>query len=353
MASSGVDQEPVRQFERRKVDHIRLSLAEKNEAKGANGFDRIQLLHEALPELDFSEVSLQIKSLKEKCPTPFLVSSMTAGHVDSLDLNLRLARACEERGWRMGVGSQRRELGDKSAVLEWKALRKKAPKVRLLGNIGLSQIIHLKTSDVEALVDSIEACAMIVHLNALQECLQPEGTPHFKGGLKAIEKICRQLSVPVVIKETGCGFSAKTLKRLNDAGVAAVDVSGFGGTHWGRIEGDRNEKDSIRSRAANTLKDWGISTLESLLNAQEVKPRYEVWASGGIRSGLEAAKSLALGARVVGLAKPVLEAALESEDALAQLMEQLEFELKTVLFCTGSRTIEEWTDKKVWRWIKN
>lgn len=350
--TGGMDLEPVKQFERRKADHIRLSLSPKNEARGENGFDRIQLIHEALPELNFEEVSLAVKSLNVKLPTPLLVSSMTAGHIESLDLNQRLALACERRGWRMGVGSQRRELGDKSAAKEWQTLRKKAPKVKLLGNLGLAQIIQTKLSDVEALVDSLEASAMIVHLNGLQECLQPEGTPQFKGGLKAIEKLAKTLSVPVIVKETGCGFSTRTLKRLNNIGVSAVDVSGYGGTHWGRIEGDRNDQDSVQKLAATTLKGWGISSLESLLNAQKVKPKYEVWASGGIRSGLDAAKALALGATTIGMAKPILECALVSEDALDQRMAQVEFELKTVLFCMGMKSVEQLQKKKVWQWTQ-
>jgi isopentenyl-diphosphate Delta-isomerase len=250
----------------------------------------------------------------------------------------------------MGVGSQRRELGDLEAAAEWRALRKKAPKVELLGNLGLAQLIKTKISEVERLVESLEASAMIVHLNALQECLQPEGTPEFKGGLKAIERLAEKLSVPVVIKETGCGFSRETLKRLKGTGVAAVDVSGLGGTHWGRIEGDRNSTGSSAADAAVTFANWGISTVDSLLEATKLKPDYEVWASGGVRSGLDAAKLLALGATSVGFAMPVLEAALSGEEALLGKMAQFEFELKTALFCTGAKSIAGLQRGKVWRW---
>lgn len=338
------------QFESRKRDHIRLSLSEKNQAIGESGLDRILLVHEALPDLDFEQISLKQNSLKSKCPTPFLVSSMTAGHARSSDLNVLLARACEQRGWRMGVGSQRRELGDQEAAREWRELRKQAPKVEMLGNLGLAQVIKSKTSAVQKLVDSLEATAMIVHLNALQECLQPEGTPEFRGGLKAIERLCRDLDVPVIVKETGCGFSLKTLKRLRNTGVAAVDVSGLGGTHWGRIEGDRNNENDIRFEAAKSLASWGISTVDSVADAVSLKPDYEVWASGGVRSGLDAAKLLAMGASLVGFAMPVLEAALAGESALLHKMAVFEYELKTVLFCTGSKSIAEMQDKKVWRW---
>jgi isopentenyl-diphosphate delta-isomerase len=338
------------QFESRKRDHIRLSLADKNQASGESGLDRVLLIHEALPDLNFKNVTLAQTSLKTKCRTPFLVSSMTAGHERSTELNVLLARACQERGWRMGVGSQRRELGDLAAAAEWKALRKSADKVQLLGNLGLAQLIKTKTSAIERLVDSLEATAMIIHLNALQECLQPEGTPDFKGGLKAIERLCKNLSVPVIVKETGCGFSHHTLKKLKGTGVAAVDVSGLGGTHWGRIEGDRAQADDIRSVAALTLANWGIPTVDSVVDAVSLKPRYEVWASGGVRSGLDAAKLLAMGAKVVGFAKPVLEAALAGEEVLFQKMATFEFELQTALFCTGSETISDLQRKKVWKW---
>lgn len=345
-----MDLESNVQFESRKADHIRLSLSEKNQAAGESGLDRIRLIHEALPEINFSQVSLADRSLNKKVRTPFLVSSMTAGHSDSVNLNRTLALACEARGWRMGVGSQRRELNDKAAAGEWKEIRKSAKTVELLGNLGLAQLIQTKTSDVQRLVDALEASAMIIHLNALQECMQPEGTPDFRGGLKAIERLVKGLDVPVVIKETGCGISRATFKKLKGTGVAAVDVSGYGGTHWGRIEGDRNRSDSVRAEAAATLANWGISTVESLQEAFSLKLDFEIWGSGGVRSGLDAAKLLAMGATQVGFAKPILEAALKSEAELDRKMSVFEYELKTALFCTGCKSVEELRSRKVWQW---
>jgi len=342
--------EPNTQFEARKRDHIRLSLSEKNQATGESGLDRILLVHEALPDLNFSEISLSQNSLKKRHATPFLISSMTGGHQSSVKLNGLLAKACQERGWRMGVGSQRKELTDASAAREWREVRKASPNVSLLGNLGIAQLIQTKTAAVEKLVDALEAEAMIIHLNALQEALQPEGTTNFKGGLKAIEKLAKNLSVPVIVKETGCGFSRATLKRLKSTGVQAVDVSGLGGTHWGRIEGDRAGEKSVQFEAAQSLASWGISTVDSVLEALDIKPKYEVWASGGVRSGLDAAKLLAMGANTVGFAKPVLEAAMDGEEALNHKMAVFEYELKTVLFCTGSKSIADLGLKKVWKW---
>lgn len=356
--ASHLDQDPQDhesgvQFANRKVDHIRLSLSQDSQAVGAAGLDKIQLIHEALPDVNFAEVDISCEALDAQFATPFFVSSMTAGHGDAAELNARMARAAEARGWRMGVGSQRRELKDPSIAEEWKSIRQSAPKVTLYGNLGLAQLIHTPVEDVQRLVDSLEASAMIIHLNALQECLQPEGTPQFKGGLEAIERLCDELNVPVIVKETGCGMSKSTLKRLRGLGVGAVDLSGLGGTHWGRIEGARNPTSSVRSEAAETLANWGISTLDSLLAAMDTKIDFEVWASGGVRSGLDAAKLLALGAQSVGWAMPVLAAALKGEAELLHQMERWEFELKTILFCTGSRDVDELQNKKVWKWRDN
>lgn len=338
------------QFVQRKQDHIRLSLEDRHQAYGLSELDKIELVHEALPEVNFEEIKIEQVRLGAEGKTPFLISSMTAGHNDSSRINTLLARTASERGWLMGVGSQRRELEDLKAAEEWRRVRALAPKAELLGNLGLSQIINLKMDVVQRLVDSLEAKAMIVHTNPLQEALQMEGTPNFKGGLKALEVLVKSLSVPVVLKETGCGFSQKTLKQVREIGVDVVDVSGLGGTHWGRIEASRAVKSSVQERAGSTFANWGISTLRSLLNAKEVKGDFEIWASGGVRSGLDAAKLLALGAKVVGFAQPVIRAAGEGEESLNQWMEQIEFELRVAMFCTGCSSLQNLHQKGVWMW---
>ncbi len=342
----------TKEFEKRKQDHIRLSLATENQALGGNGFDRVELIHEALPECDFSEVTLTTSALKQSTFVPFFISSMTAGHEKGHVLNRRLAQACESRGWWMGVGSQRRQLFDKEAEREWLELRAMVPGVKLLGNLGLTQAIQSEVSEVQALVDSLQAIAMIIHTNPLQEALQPEGTPQFKGGIRALEKLCSSLSVPIILKETGCGFSSNTFRKLEFTGVAAVDVSGFGGTHWGRIEGARASKEDVRHMAAESFADWGISTVDSLIAAREVKPKFEIWASGGIRNGVEALMAFALGAKLVGFAKPALEAALIGESALKKWMETKEYELRTAMFCTGVKSLSTLEEKQVWQWRK-
>ena len=339
MKKRSVHSKKTTTFARRKQDHISLSFKKKNEACGESGFNSLKLLHSALPEMDFSEVDISTRIFNKKLKTPFIVTGMTGGWSGSLEINKKIAEACEKRGWIMGVGSQRRETFDPSAGEEGQAIRKHYPTLTLLGNLGLSQLIQMRVSEVEKLVHSLKAQAMVVHTNPLQEALQPEGTPQFKNGLKALRHLCSKLSVPVILKEIGCGFSRKTLEALKAQGLFAVDISGLGGTHWGRIEGDRISKTHPFYGISKAFESWGISTVDSLLQAQEVKTDYEIWASGGVRNGCDAAKALALGAHRVGIARPIIESALKG--TVEKTMARLEQELKVALFCLGCRNIKE------------
>lgn len=327
-------------FEKRKQDHIKLALMQENQCSERNPFDSFSLIHEALPDLDFDDIDIRSRRFGRKIPNPFLVSSMTAGHADAEIINYRLISACAARGWAMGVGSQRRELSDKEAAFAWQGLRKDFPKVSLFSNLGIAQLLDTPLAMLKKLTDAIDAEALIIHCNPLQECLQPEGTPQFKNCWKVLENTAKNLDLPLIIKETGCGFSKKTLERLKNCGIAALDVSGLGGTHWGRIEGHRAVSNSQR-QAALTFRNWGIDTVESILHAQSIKPDFEIWGSGGVRNGLDAAKLAALGATTIGFAKPLLEAALQSAEAVIDSMETLEYELKVAMFCTGSRSLSD------------
>lgn len=336
--------EDTKSFESRKRDHIELALQDRNQTAHLSELESLTLVHEALPEIDFQDISIETTLFGKRQIKPFFISSMTAGHGDALALNMKLARVCQEQGWPMGVGSQRRQLFDHEARKEWQVVRKFAPDTILFGNLGLAQVIQTPSKKIQELVDSLEASAMIIHLNALQECLQPEGTPQFAGGLKAIARLVRELECPVIIKETGCGMSLSTMKRLTDVGVQVIDVSGAGGTHWGRIEGHRTQNNQQLGEASKTFKNWGISTVESILESQKLdtwggEKRVEIWASGGLRSGLDAAKLLALGAKMVGFAKPALENALKGEDELVKWIALMEYELKIAMFCTGSANL--------------
>lgn len=341
------------QFENRKRDHIKIALDPRSQTEGQNGLDSIELVHEALPEMNFKEVDIStsffFSGTSVPLSSPIFISSMTAGHEKGREINEALARLSDRRQILMGVGSQRRELTDSNAAEEWTQVRKQAPKAKLLGNIGISQLIKTPIDDIRRLVDATEAVALFVHVNPLQEALQPEGTPNFKNSLEAIENLAKLSQVPVIVKEVGCGFSVQTLKRLESTGIFAVDVAGLGGTHWGRVEGYRSKENELLYQVAQTFANWGVSTVQSVLNAHEARVSYEVWASGGVRNGLEVAKLLALGAKKVGLAKPFLEAALQGDEALENLLNRLELELKIALFCTGSKNISELSTKRVIR----
>lgn len=336
-------------YSQRKKDHIVLALKDKN-FQGENGLSKIRLIHEAVPELDWGEVSLSTVILGRTFPTPFFVSAMTGGFSEAFKINFKIAKVCAKRGWVMGVGSQRKGLEDPQALEEWVEIKNKFPEVLLLGNLGLSQLIHTPLEKVETLVQSLGAIGMVIHTNVLQECLQLEGTPQFKGGVKALKELSRHLSVPVILKETGCGFSYNTLKKLCGLGLKAVDVSGYGGTHWGRIEGDRISSEDVRKQSSITYSNWGNSTLDSLLAAGRLKDKdFEVWASGGIKTGLDSAKCLALGANAVGFAHVILKQAQKEEKNLEDQMFLLEHELKIALLCTGSRNVSQ---LKQWEYVK-
>ncbi|KTC91670.1 type 2 isopentenyl-diphosphate Delta-isomerase [Fluoribacter dumoffii] len=327
------------QFEQRKQDHIKLALMPENQTAELSTFDSINLIHDALPDLNFAEISIKSSRFGQAVEKPFLISSMTAGHRHAKHINRNLIEACALNGWAMGVGSQRRELTDPKAAFEWQHLRRDFPQVSLYSNLGIAQLITHPLSDIQRLTDALQANALIIHCNPLQECMQPEGTTDYKGCWEALANAVKNLSLPIIVKETGCGFSRETMMRLNDIGIAAIDVGGLGGTHWGRIEGHRATQDPIRQKAAITFRNWGIDTATSVKHAVGLNLAYEIWGSGGVNNGLNAAKLFALGATTVGYARPMLEPALESSEQVSLCMQTIEYELKVTLFCTGSREL--------------
>ncbi|NDF14041.1 type 2 isopentenyl-diphosphate Delta-isomerase [bacterium] len=256
-----------------------------------------------------------------------------------------------ERGF--GVGSQRRELERSFEDLPLRELRRRHPSLPLISNLGVSQLASVSRNKdwnrLRALLEETGASSLAIHLNPLQEAIQTEGTPQFKGALLALEECIEQLSLPLILKETGSGMSRRFLDRIARLPLHAVDVSGLGGTHWGRIEGMRAAEGEFAARYGRTFKHWGIPTPDSIVNARNAffgRP-VRVWASGGIRSGLDAAKCLALGASAVGFARPALEAAIEGEKALHHWMEVVEGELRIAMFCTNSGTLRELDASKI------
>jgi len=326
----------------RKDDHIRIIEEEDIETDGA-GFTDIDLVHEALPDVHRDEIDTTTSLFGHDLAAPIVIESMTGGHPNTTKINRALAEAAQEMDIAMGVGSQRAglELDDEELLESYTVVRDVAPDAFLYGNVGAAQLLEYDVDDVEQAVEMIDADAMAVHLNFLQEAVQPEGDVDARGCLDAIEAVAADLSVPVIVKETGNGISRETATRLADAGVDAVDVAGQGGTTWSGIESHRAAAvGADRQEAIGQLfRAWGVPTAVSTLEAAAVHDC--VIASGGVRSGLDIAKAIALGARAGGLAKPFLAPAGQGTDAVVDLIETLALELRTAMFVTGSASLPE------------
>lgn len=352
-----------KQFEQRKKDHIQFSLDSKSQNLASSHFEKIQLIHQALPNFNFSGVSLQTQILGHTFSSPHFISSMTAGHKDSFKINLALANAADEKNWLMCVGSQRRELVDASARQEWAKIRNKNSNVQFVSNIGIEELIQYPVDKILELSRNLNSVGLIVHLNPLQEIFQ-KSEASFKGSLNAIELLVSKSVIPIIVKEVGFGISTQLIRRLFDIGVQVVDVSGRGGSHWGMIESLRTPKNSRQNKSISAFADWGQSAVEILVESQDLisklTPQQQVWASGGVRSGVDAAKCLAMGARAVGIAQPLMKAAVQASkiksqkiNPLSEVMDQFDFELKAALFCTGVLNCEQMlqsavSNKKVW-----
>jgi isopentenyl-diphosphate delta-isomerase len=341
------------EFIHRKIDHLRYALKEESQASARAEWDKVELIHDSLPDLNLNEIKLGTSFLKETLATPYFIAGMTAGHPDADQINDTLAKLCAERGWIFGLGSQRRELDSAFADHLSHALKKRYPALQVISNLGIAQLIEINERNdwnkLQEVVSHTGSQAIAIHLNPIQEAVQEEGTPRFKGGLQALEALRKNLSLPFILKETGSGMSKPFLNRVKFLEPFAIDVSGLGGTHWGRVEGLRAKDQSIAQELGETFKNWGIGTLTSVLNAKEVfeGTSTEIWASGGMRNGLDAAKCLALGATRAGFAKPALEAALLGEAKLKLWMETKEAELRSALFCTNSGSVSELNKSKV------
>lgn len=323
----------------RKADHLRICLDDNVQcSQVSTGLERLRFRHCALPEVDWQDLDLSTEFLGHRLGAPLLISSMTGGTEEAQRINQRLAATAQRYGLAMGVGSQRVAVENPDLMTTFR-VRDVAPDILLLANLGAVQLNYDYGLDQCCqVVDHLEASALILHLNPLQEAVQTRGDTNFKGLLTKIEQICAALPVPVVVKEVGNGISAPLVRRLMEAGVAAVDVAGAGGTSWAKVESER-ATDPLQRRLGQTFADWGLPTADCLISARQVAPNLPLIASGGLRNGLDVAKTLALGADLAGLAYPFLKAASDSEAAVAALAEVLIAEIKTVLFCTGQATL--------------
>jgi isopentenyl-diphosphate delta-isomerase len=326
--------------EQRKRDHIRINLEEAVQHREVRtGLERYRFVHNALPELNLDAIDLSTTFLGHRLRAPLLVSSMTGGVEGGWELTRRLASAAQALGVAIGVGSQRAAIEDAS-LARWYRVRNVAPDVLLFANLGAVQLNYgYGIAECRRAVDMIGADALILHLNPVQEALQPEGNRGWSGLLSRIAAVCDAIEVPVVVKEVGFGISGRVARLLADAGVAAIDVSGAGGTSWSAVEYHRASNDRIR-RMSETFIDWGTPTATSLRMAREAVPDVPLIASGGLRTGLDAAKAVALGADLAGFAAPMLRAAAEGEDAAIELLATIADELRLAMFGAGAGTIE-------------
>lgn len=325
----------------RKADHIRICLEEDVQFhSNTNGLEHYRFTHCCLPELDRNEIDLTTTFLGKQLLAPLLISSMTGGTELAGTINHRLASVAQEYKIAMGVGSQRVAV-EKPQVAETFAVRSRAPDILLFANLGAVQLnYNYGLDECLRIVDLLEADALILHLNPLQECIQPRGDTNFRGLLDKISELCIKLPVPVIAKEVGNGISATMAEKLIAAGVKAIDVAGAGGTSWAKVESER-APDAQQRRLGLTFADWGLPTAECITSIRAFAPEIPLIASGGLRHGLDVAKALALGADLAGLAWPFLKAASVSETALHALAEVLIAEITTVLFCTGNATLDQ------------
>ena len=327
----------------RKDAHLDICLGEEVESGRGNGLSELSLEYDALPELDLAEVDLRTRFLGKELSAPLMIGAMTGGTVRAQEINRRLARGAARVGVGMALGSQRAMHFDPELAATFR-VRDVAPSLPLLmGNIGAVQLnLGLGTAEVEALVAAVGADGINLHLNPLQEAIQPEGDTQFRGLTGRIGALAAALSVPVMVKEVGAGISAVTARKLAGLPIAGVEVAGVGGTSWAKVESYRAAEADVRRAAGQALAGFGVSTAESLRICRAQLPEsFALVASGGIRTGMELAVALALGADVVAVARPLLSAAESSEDAVVALLESLIYQLRVICFCAGVRRPSE------------
>lgn len=327
--------------ESRKADHIRICLEEDVQFRQTtNGLERYHFDHCCLPEIDRDQIDISTTFLGKVMNAPLLISSMTGGTPEAKTINCRLAKVAQHHRLAMGVGSQRVAV-ENPDVSDTFAVRKYAPDILLFANLGAIQLNYdYGLDECLRVVDLLEADALILHLNPLQECIQPKGDTNFRGVLDKIETLCQKLPVPVIVKEVGNGISAKMAHKLIGAGVKAIDVAGAGGTSWALVESERADN-ILQRRLGRTFADWGVPTADCITGIRSIAPDVPLIASGGLRHGVDVAKAIALGADIAGLAMPFLQAATSSEATLYDLAQVLIAEISTVLFCTGNATLEQ------------
>ena len=330
----------VAPIDQRKADHIKINLEKDVRSGLTTGLENYHFIHEALPELDLERIDTSLSLFGRQLAAPILISSMTGGTADAETINLRLAEAAQEMKIAMGVGSQRAAIEHPEQAKTFQ-VRRAAPGILLLANLGAVQLNYGYGIDqCRRAVEMIEADALIFHFNPLQEAVQDAGDTNFAGLAKKIQEICRKLDVPVIAKEVGWGISQRTARLLADCGVSAIDVAGAGGTSWSQVEMYRAPDEFTRELAA-TFVGWGIPTAESILNVRNAAPDMNIFASGGIKDGLDVAKCIALGATLGGMAGQFLKAAAISTKSAIQRMKLTKRQIEVTMFVAGAGSLED------------
>lgn len=327
----------------RKRDHIKICTESDVEfKKKTTWFEYVELIHNPLPEVDFDEIKLERRFLGRIFNYPLVIEGMTGGVLEAYRINKNLAEAALQLNIPLGVGSQRAGIKNESLKQTYRVVRDTSPDIFIIGNIGVVQLVREGVELAEKAVEMIEADALAIHLNSLQELIQPDGATTFRGAIKSIEQTVNRLNVPIIVKEVGCGISKETAKILESIGVRVIDVAGAGGTNWTLIEKIRAEEigDLEKKMLGEVFTEWGIPTAASIIEVSSTV-KVEIIGSGGIRTGLDAAKALALGADMAGIAKPLLKPALESVDSTLSYLKKMILELRTAMYLTGCRNTNE------------
>lgn len=328
----------VTQISKRKADHLKINLENDVQSGITTGLENYRFIHRALPDINLDQIDSSTTFFNKRLNAPLLISSMTGGVEQSGSINRTLAEAAQTTGIAMGVGSQRAALVSPQSASTFQ-IRQYAPDILLFANLGAIQLNYgFGLDECQRAVDMIEADALVLHLNSIQEALQPDGNTNFAGLIHKIEAVCRALKVPVIAKEVGWGFSEEDVTQLSNAGVAAIDVAGAGGTSWSQVEMYRSKNESQALIAAQ-FSDWGISTTQSIINVKHAAPHLPIIASGGLHSGIDIAKCLALGAEIGGLSTIFLKAAIESLETTIQTIKNLEREIRICMFGCGAENI--------------
>jgi isopentenyl-diphosphate delta-isomerase len=329
----------VAPVQHRKAEHLKINLEQDVQSRLRNGLERYRLVHQALPELDLENVNTGLRLFGRHLAGPILISSMTGGTAQAGLLNRRLAEAAQATGIAIGVGSQRAALEHPAEAATFQ-VRRYAPDVLLFANLGAVQLNYgYGVDECRRAVEMIDADALVLHLNPLQEAVQAGGDTNFGSLARRIEAVCKRIKAPVVVKEVGWGISERTAKLLANCGVAAIDVAGAGGTSWSQVEMHRAGDDFTR-RLAAAFVAWGIPTAESIRMVRKAAPRMPIFASGGLQDGIDVAKCIALGASLGGMAGPFLRAASESTSRVTKEIRLILKELQLAMFVAGAGSLE-------------